>query len=141
MRAGRTELLRWGLLAAEFAMGISAIGGGIGLLINGLGMPHSALDHSPFDQFTIPAIILAAVGAGLVGAAWMVWRRHALDLLASLAAGVTLLGWIVVEAIMVRDGRPLQVTVFLFALLIIALAGLLTRHQLGHDIGAGEIIR
>jgi hypothetical protein len=118
------------MLAAELLMGISAIGGGVGLLINGLGMPHSALDHSPFDQFTIPAIILAAVGAGLITAAWLVWRRHALAPLGSLAAGVTLLGWIVVEAVMVRDGRPLQVTVFLFALVITALAGLLARQHL-----------
>jgi hypothetical protein len=130
MRAWRTWITRWGLLAVELFMGISAIGGGAGLLINGLGMPHSALDHSPFDQFTIPAMILIMVGVGLVLAAWLVWNRHGLAPLASLAAGVALLGWIMGEAVMVRDGRPLQATVFLFALAIIALAGLLA-HRLG----------
>lgn len=118
----RLAIFHWSLLAAELFMGISAIVGGIGLMINRLGMPQSALDHTPFEQFTIPGIILMTVGGVLVAAGWMVWIRHSFALLASFAAGVVLLGWIVVESVMVRDGRPLQGTVLLFALLIISLS-------------------
>jgi len=123
-------VLRWALLADEVVVGLSAVGGGIGLIAtNGLGMPHSVLAHSPFDRFTIPGLLLTGVGAGLLTAAWTVWRRRLLAPLVSLAAGCVLLGWIAIEAIMVRSGRELQVTVFAFAVLTIVLAWLLHRRN------------
>jgi hypothetical protein len=106
-------------------MGLSAVGGGIGLMGDWIGMPHAALDGTPFSSFTIPALILIViVGGSQLGAAWLVWARHRLAPLASLAAGAILLGWIAVEAVMVdsEGGRPLQIVVFAFAALIIGLA-------------------
>lgn len=118
-------LLRSALLADEVIMGLNAVGGGIGLMINGLGMPHSVLTHSPFDSFTFPGLLLTGVGVSLLTAARMVWKRRPLAPLASLAAGAVFLGWIVIETVMVRSGRELQIVIFLFALLTITLAWLM----------------
>lgn len=115
---------RCSMLAVEALAGLSAVGGGIGLIATeGLGIPSSALDHSPFTSFVGPGLLLTfAVGGSLLGAAGLVWRRHPAGPLASLLAGGILLGWIGIEAIMVRSGRELQIVVAGLALLTIALA-------------------
>ncbi|HEY8448012.1 MAG TPA: hypothetical protein VIL01_12985 [Thermomicrobiales bacterium] len=121
-RPARRPLL---LIAVETLMGFSAIGGGIGLLGDWIGMPREALEGTPFSSFTIPALILIfVVGGSQLVAAWLAWTRHPLALVASFAAGCILLGWIAVEAVMVDDpeGRMLQTVVFACAALILGLA-------------------
>jgi hypothetical protein len=113
------------LVTAELVAGVSAIGGGIGLLLDRIGMTPEALEHTPFSSFTIPALVLiGVVGSSQLGAAWLVWQRHRLAAPASLAAGGILLGWIVVEAAMVRvpGSRPLQIVVFALAVMILSFA-------------------
>lgn len=129
-RSAPGGILRWALIADEVLLGLSAVGGGIGLIVtDGLGIPRSELAHSPFDRFTIPGLLLTGVGGGLLAAAWTVWRRRRLAPLASLAAGGVLLGWIVIEAMMVRSGRELQVAIFGASVLTIVLAGLRYRNS------------
>lgn len=113
------------LITIELLMGLSAIGGGIGLLGDWIGMPREALDGTPFSTFTLPALILMVViGGSQLGAAWLAWNRHSLAPLASFAAGGILLGWIAVEAAMVdtAGSRPLQIAVFACATLILGLS-------------------
>lgn len=118
------------LIAAELVMGLIAVPCGVLLIANGLGMSEDVLDRSPFDTFLVPGLLLAVVvGGSLLGAAWLGWHRHSLAGPAGVAAGVILLGWIVVEAAMISGGRMLQAVIFIWALVIIALAWPLTARQ------------
>jgi hypothetical protein len=116
------------VLAVELVVGLMAVPCGIGLMIDGLGIPRSELEGTPFDSFVIPGLLLSVVvGGSLLAAAWTVWRHHPLAPLASLAAGCVLLGWIVVETVLIGNGRALQTTFFVVALLIIGLSWHLQR--------------
>jgi len=118
------------LLMVELFAGVTALAGGIGLVINGLGIPRDQLESTPFDTFLMPGLILSlVVGGSLLIAARMIWKRSPLAPLASLTAGCILLGWILVEAVMIDDGRVLQAVVFALALLTISLAWLLRRRE------------
>lgn len=112
-----------GLLAVLLGVGLLAVPCGILLIVNGLGMPLTVLAATPFDSFLVPGLLLSiVVGGSLLGAAWLVWTRHPRAWLASLVAGVILLGWIVVETVMIAGGRGLQALILIAALLIIRLA-------------------
>ncbi len=118
-----TRMRSVGLLALLLAVGLLAVACGIVLIVNGLGMPLSTLATTPFDSFLIPGLLLSVVvGGSLLGAACLIWVRHPLAWIASLGAGLILLGWIVVEAVMIADGRVLQAIILIAALLIVGLA-------------------
>ena len=118
------------LMTLQLLMGFTALFCGGLLMFNGLGMPRSVLDDSPFDTFLIPGITLAlVVGGSLLLSARLIWHRHALARPASVLAGWILLGWIVIEALMVPAGRPLQVAIFLYAFVLINLAWSLARDR------------
>ena len=122
------RVARRALLGVELFAGLNALGGGIGLIANGLGIPKEQLADSPFDSFLVPGLLLSfVVGGSLLGAAIAVWRRHPSGGLASLGAGAIMLGWIAVESLMVHDGRPLQVAVAALALVTLVLGWQLTR--------------
>jgi xanthosine utilization system XapX-like protein len=117
------------LLALELVMGFVALACGWLLAVDGLGMPQSTLEYSPFDSFLIPGLILSfVVGGSLLVAARLIWFRHPAAPMMSLVAGVTLLGWIVGEAIMIHDGRGLQLAIAIYALVVIAMARRFHRH-------------
>jgi hypothetical protein len=114
--------LRISLLALTALCALNAFAGGIGLVANGLGVPEAELEDTPFSSFVIPGILLAAVVGGTMALACaLVWRRHRLASWATVFAGATMLVWIAIEAVMIEDGRPLQVTVAVLALATIAL--------------------
>lgn len=112
-----------GLLAVLLVVGLLAVPCGILLIVNGLGMPRSVLAGTPFDSFLVPGLLLSiVVGGSALGAAWLTRVRHPRARVASLVAGLILLGWIVIETVMIDDGRVLQAVVLIAALLIISLA-------------------
>jgi hypothetical protein len=112
--------LQW-LLAP---MGVLAASCGLLLIAtDGLGMSRSDLDHAPFDSFLIPGLLLTiAVGGSQIVAALMQRRNMRSWPLASLGAGAILLGWIVIEAVIVRSGRGLQLFIFSWAIAEIVIA-------------------
>lgn len=58
------------LLALTSFSALTAIGGGVGVLVTGLGIPKSQLEGTPFDSFLVPGLLLAiAVGGSLATAA------------------------------------------------------------------------
>jgi len=90
------------LVALHALLGVSAIGAGILFVIDPsgarLGMSTDLLEGGPFPDYLVPGLFLAIVigGANLASAA-MLWQRHALASRASLATGVLLLAWTVVQ--------------------------------------------
>lgn len=108
------------LLAVELFLGLNAVVGGIGLMINGLGMPLDQLDGSPFDSYLIPGLILAlVVGGATLGAAGLVWTRRTIAPLASLAAGAVTVGWIAGQVAMLGSISLLQPVILGLGLLIL----------------------
>lgn len=111
------------LLAVELVVGINAVAGGIGLMINGLGMPRSQLDGSPFDSYAIPGFVLAvAVGGSALSAAWAVWTRRRIAPVLSVLAGSTVIGWMLVQLAMLGYISLLQPIILGFGLLIVGLS-------------------
>jgi hypothetical protein len=88
------------LLLIEALVGLSALGGGYGLLSDaeGLGLEESWLEGSPFDDYTIPGLFLLIVigGGGLLAAA-LTWRRSQLAAPAAVVMGGVLVAWLIVE--------------------------------------------
>ena len=94
--------LRWRLaaLGASLIMGIGALAGAYELLhdAEGFGIKQAWLDGSPFSDYTLPALFLGVViGGGMLGAAALIWLRHAMAPLAAIVMGETLIVWLTVE--------------------------------------------
>ena len=108
----------------------SAVGGAVAIfLTNGLGMPLSMLDGSPFTSFLVPGLILlVVVGGTQTLAAVLQIRRRRASLVWMAFAGFTMIIWILVETIVIQGFGLLQA--FYFAtgavqiILTLALLGL-----------------
>jgi hypothetical protein len=89
----------------EIFLGLGALGGG-GLFILApdghlLGMTTRMLAGTPFHSFLVPGIILFAfIGVAPLLAAAVAVRRQAIAPLAAVAVGLTLIGWISVEMVL-----------------------------------------
>jgi len=110
-------LVRIAIGIPEAFIALSAIAGGIvllagtykdGILIEAGGrgqFPLAWLQHTPFSDYTIPALILAiVVGGSSLIAAVTVFTGRAAGVLASLVAGLLIAGYIIVEAVMLGQG-------------------------------------
>jgi hypothetical protein len=112
----RVRSIRVSLAVVAAFCALSAVGGaGAMLLTDGLGMPLSILDSSPFTSFVIPALVLLFVVGGTQSLALVQLLRHrAPALLCSAVAGFGLVIWIYVETVIIRGfsahrscrGRP-----------------------------------
>ena len=110
-------LVRIAIGVPEAFIALSAIGGGIALLLgtyqNGVlieaggrgQFPLEWLQNTPFSDYTLPALVLAiGVGGSSLIAALMIFTDRAVGVLASVAAGLIMAGYIVVEVVMLRQG-------------------------------------
>jgi len=92
-------------VALEVLLGIGALAGG-GLLTVApdghlLGMSTRMLAGTPFDSYLVPGIILfTCLGVAPIVVAGITLRRMAIAPLLAVAVGVTLVGWITVEMVM-----------------------------------------
>ena len=103
-QAGRFEVSRtkgWQgsvLLALLLFVGVGAVYGGIGLMVNGMGMPSEWLDRMPVDTWTWPGLaLLLSVAVPQFVAAWLVTRHDPRAGVVGLAVGAALVLWIVVQ--------------------------------------------
>lgn len=120
--AHESQRLRLATVAVTGFSALNAVAGGIGLLVDGLGVPREQLDGTPFASFTIPALLLAVVvGGSMLTAAVSAWQRVPWAGSVTMVAGAVMLGWIAIEAVMIDDGRPLQIVVGLFSVVTILL--------------------
>jgi hypothetical protein len=92
--------IRIALVVIEACIGLGAIGGGIALLIGAFGqwLPVAWLRGTPFNDYTIPGLILTIVVGGgmlLAAATQVIQREWAVCL--SAAMGLIMIGWEIVE--------------------------------------------
>ena len=120
--SGTQQIARWVLVGVEAVIAINALYGGIGLMVNGMGMPSDWLEATPFQSWTVPGFFLLAVIAVPMSIAAIGeltrWRRADV---ASMAAGVVLIGWIVVQLLVLRRYFFLQPVLGVAGALVIAL--------------------
>lgn len=105
----------------EFLVGISAVLGGYKLITtNGMGMPMSLLNNSPFSSYIWPGVILLfVVGGSYLLSSLLLFRKSRYAYEASATAGFGLLIWIFTELYMMRNPHWLQVLYFGFGILTI----------------------
>lgn len=123
-------------------LGISALGGGIGLMLDPsgeeLGMPLRFLDHTPFSSFLIPGIILFVMNGLLsILIAVIVMRKSAISAWLVLLQGFIVLGWILVQLAMIREYDALLHTLYLGVGAALVVTGFLMRNlvpQRGRDL-------
>jgi hypothetical protein len=111
------KLVRIAIGVLEAFIALSTIGSGIVLLAgtyqNGVlievggrdQFPLEWLHNTPFSDYTIPALVLAiVVGGSSLIAAVTVFTGSEVGVLTSVAAGLIMVGWIVVEVVMLKQG-------------------------------------
>ena len=111
------KLVRIAIAVPEAFIALSAIGGGIALLLGtykdgvlveaggGGQFPLEWLQNTPFSDYTIPALILAiGVGGSSLIAAVLVFTGREEGVLASIVAGLIMAGFIAGEAVMLKQG-------------------------------------
>lgn len=117
-------------------LGFSAVFGAVPMIVDPGGglmhLPLNLLQHSPFHSFRIPGIVLLAC-CGLM-AFWVMWQailarpRHGLWIAWQ---GLVLLGWLVVQCIMLR--LVVWPHYLYGALALVLIASGLTLHRGGSD--------
>jgi hypothetical protein len=105
-------------IGLEVFLGIGALFGGGALIVapdgHLLGMPVKLLAGSPFPSFLVPGIILfGLVGVAPILAAAITLRRQVLAPLAAVAVGLTLIGWVSVEMVVLAGLGSLAWTIYL----------------------------
>jgi hypothetical protein len=111
------------LLAVELFLALNAVAGAVYAFGGAEGVKREWLDGTPFHDYVIPGVLLVVVvGGSLAAAAVALLRRVPTAWEFSVAAGAVVLGWIVVETLMIGLVSWMQPTTFAVGLLITALA-------------------
>ncbi len=110
----RDRALRIALQAVAWFVGVTAVTGGVQLLLHphggDQGLTPALLAHSPFRTFVVPGVLLlGVVGLGNAAAAWLVAARHRLASTAAFVAGGATAVWIAVEYLLIQSFSWLQV--------------------------------
>jgi hypothetical protein len=122
-RAASHAATRRTLIAVELVLALNAVAGAVYAFDGAKGVKREWLDGTPFNDYVIPgAILLVVVGGSVAAAAIALLRRVPTAWEFSVAAGVVVLGWIVVETLMIGLMSWMQPTTFAVALLITGLA-------------------
>jgi len=114
-----------GAIAAFLALGAIPVGLAFVARPDGslVGMPVAVLAGTPFRDFTVPGLVLAlAVGGSTLAASVLVVRGSPGARRAALAAGVVVMGWIVVQVALIGALSALQPVVGALGLAMVLLA-------------------
>lgn len=126
MRAKRVEHILLTLMVAFLAL--TAVAGGAALLTGDISPGPGLLAGSPFSSYLIPGLsLLVLVGGSALVATFLLLVRHRLGVALSAVAGVMIMGFELVEVLVIGSpaglARNLQMFYFMLGLLIVALAG------------------
>lgn len=121
----KAALTPWGrlLLVLLVLSGLGGVAGGIALMKKVMPFPEAWLEGTPFHSYFSPGLVLfLLVGcANLVAAFLLLWRAS-FARIASLVAGLILLGWMAGELTMMGFQAPIQVWFVTLGLLEIGLS-------------------
>jgi hypothetical protein len=130
--------LRIAIGAITGFIALTAIGGGIALLSGAEGgrFPLEWLQGTPFKDYTIPALLLAiAVGGSSLVACVIIFRNLKTGIISSLASGIIMVGFIVVEVFILKQTppgpTPIEKMYFILGSSTFLLAGLLGLKEKG----------
>lgn len=116
------------LSVLQWFVALNAFGGGAFGLAGAPGLPPEWLAGSPFSSYLVPSLVLIVAVGGLHAlAAVRAWQGHPRALLLGRAAGVVLLGWIVVQVAIIGYVSWLQPAMGATALVELALCHLISR--------------
>lgn len=94
-----------GALAAFVA--VTAIGGGIAILVGADEFPSEWLQGTPFADYTVPALLLAVVvGGSSLAAAVLIFSGRRAGATVAAAAGALLAGYVAVEVAVLQQTPP-----------------------------------
>lgn len=86
------------LLGLLLFVGVGAVYGGIGLMVDGMGMPSAWLDQLPVDTWTWPGVaLLVTVAVPQLLTVWLVTRHDPRAGLVGVVVGSALVLWILVQ--------------------------------------------
>jgi hypothetical protein len=89
---------RQALLGFNLFLGVTAVAGGLALLLGWMSLPLSSLAGSPFPDYTIPAwLLVVAVGGTALAAAGLLAVRVERGIVASLVSGSAIITYEIVE--------------------------------------------
>jgi hypothetical protein len=132
------KLVRISLIAIQLLVMLNAFGGGYYGLSGASGVDPAWLDGTPFSSYFVPSLFLFTViggGMAVAATAWIVKARIAPWL--SLAMGVTLMSWIVVQVGMICYVSWMQPVSFAAGVAVTGLAAVaLRRDRLRATAGA-----
>jgi len=112
---------------------ITAIGGGIAMLVGADKFPKEWLAGTPFVDYTIPALILTLVVGGSALVAFIAnIKTHRLHLTFTLISALLLFGFISVEVIILKQNPPGPTFMeWLYWIIAIAVSGAsLAKHKI-----------
>lgn len=113
----------WLLVALEVLVAVNAVYGGIGLIVNGMGMPDDWLDGTPFASWVLPGVLLLLlVAAPMASAAIVEVAAGRRAYAASMTAGAVLVGWIGAQVVILRRFFFLQPVLLVVGVLVLLLA-------------------
>jgi hypothetical protein len=93
----------WSLAALDGLTGAAAVYGGVELIRDGFGIPHSWLAGTPLTGWVLPGVaLLIGVAVPQLAAAALTGAGGRPGLAAGYLAGVLLVAWIVVEMLILR---------------------------------------
>ncbi len=117
-----------GIIAGFIAL--TAIGGGIAILTGIDPFPPEWLVGTPFPDYTIPALLLSVVvGGSALIAAIAIFMRGNKGLMAAMLAGAIMMGYIIVEVLILKQmppgPTPIEIFYFVLGLLLFGLGAYL----------------
>jgi len=115
------------LIVLDAFLALTAVAGGLGLVTGTLAPSVQLLQGSPFSSYTVPGLaLLVLVGGSALVATFLLLRLPPLGVLASGIAGVMIMGFEIVEVLVIGSdpglARNLQFFYFTLGLVIAVLA-------------------
>ena len=125
-----SEGLRLFAIVLLVTIGFNAIAAGYSFITDpsghGIGMSTDYLRHSPFNNFLFPGLLLFTAN-GILGliTAWIAFKKLKAYRLFIIIQGFILLGWILIQVMLVRDFNLMHFISLVFGILLVAVGWLL----------------